>query len=147
MGSAYEPLKPTRRGLLDWIIGAGSAVLGFLLVAPCLAYLWPVTSSGPVKARVEAGKVKDWPIWQSRKVPVGGKPVIVIRTDTEFIAFSAVCPHLGCLVEFQGDQKRIFCPCHAAAFDLKGQVTAGPPPQPLAQYQVSIVQDSVFVSA
>ena len=144
---AYEPLRPSRRGLLDWIIGLCSAILGFLLAAPALAYLWPVTSSGPVKSRVEVGKEKEWPPWQARKVAVANKPVIIIRTDKEFVAFSAICTHLGCLVDFQADQHKVFCPCHAGTFDLKGQVVSGPPPKPLPEYKVSVVQDSVVVSA
>ena len=113
---------------------------------PAMAYLWPITRSGPVKVREEVGDAKSWRQWEGRKVAVGGKPVLVIRTDKGFIAFSAVCTHLGCLVEFDPAKRVIICPCHAASFDLEGRVAGGPPPRPLAAYNVAEVEGTVYVS-
>lgn len=142
------PEKPatTRRGLINWVIGFCSTVFGGAILFPALAYLWPVTKSGPVKTREEVGDAATWGAWQARKVSVGGKPVVVIKTDKEFVALSAVCTHLGCLVDFDPTKKAIHCPCHAATFDLTGQVTGGPPPRPLPKYGVSEVQGKVYVS-
>ena len=46
-------------------------------------------------------------------------------------ALSATCTHLGCQVQWDGDKRRFFCPCHGGAYDASGQVVAGPPPRPL----------------
>ncbi|UCD30199.1 MAG: Rieske (2Fe-2S) protein [Planctomycetota bacterium] len=145
------PLSPeestaTRRGFLDWIIYSCSTILGGTIILPAVAYLWPVTKSGPVKVREEIGEAANWNIWGAKKVSVGNKPVLVIRTDKGFVAFSAVCTHLGCLVEFNPVKQNIICPCHAASFDIEGKVEGGPPPRPLAAYKVSEVQGKVFVS-
>jgi cytochrome b6-f complex iron-sulfur subunit len=141
-----KPPERTRRSLLDWVIGLFGVIFGVLVTCPALAYLWPVTKSGPVKSREEAGDAATWGPWQARKVSVGGKPAVVIKTDKGFVALSAVCTHLGCLVEFDSGKKAIQCPCHAATFDLEGHVTGGPAPRPLAMYQVSEVQGKVYVS-
>ncbi len=141
-----QPMKTTRRGLVDWVIGFCGAIFGAAVTLPAVAYLWPVTRSGPVKAREEAGDVATWAPWVARKVSVGGKPVVVIRTDKGFVAMSAVCTHLGCLVEFDSVKRGIHCPCHAATFDLDGKVLGGPAPRPLPMYAVSEVQGKVFVS-
>jgi Rieske Fe-S protein len=142
------PEEPTitRRGLIDWVIYVCSTIFGAALVLPAIAYLLPVTKSGPLKVREEVGDASGWGVWTAKKVSVAGKPVLVIRTDKAYVAFSAVCPHLGCLVEFAEADRNIICPCHAATFDLDGRVTGGPPPRPLAAYTVSEVQGKVYVS-
>ena len=142
------PPKPevSRRGLLDLILGICGGITGIAMFGPALAYIWPVAKSGPVKSREEVGDAAKWEVWIARKVAVGGKPVLVIRTDQGFVAMSAVCTHLGCLVEFDSAKRTILCPCHAGVFDLKGQVTGGPPPKPLFPYSTSVVQGKVFVS-
>ncbi|MGD8329631.1 MAG: ubiquinol-cytochrome c reductase iron-sulfur subunit [Acidobacteriota bacterium] len=71
-----------------------------------------------------------------------GKGVIVIRVaDGDFRAFSAVCTHLDCIVEFQKQWPRIWCNCHGGWYDLQGRVVSGPPPRPLAPYEVDLVDN------
>jgi len=137
---------PTRRSFLDWIIWFCGAVVSVAVVVPALAYLWPITKAGPVKSREKVGGADSWSLWQGKKVQVADKPVLVIRTDKGFLAYSAVCTHLGCLVEFDAAKRDIHCPCHAARFDLQGRVTAGPPPRPLSGYTASVVDGQVYVS-
>ncbi|MBI4581340.1 MAG: Rieske 2Fe-2S domain-containing protein [Planctomycetes bacterium] len=136
----------SRRSLLDHVIALCGTVTGVALVGPAVAYLWPVTKAGPVKSREEVGDAAGWAPWTARKASIAGKPVLIVRTDKGFIALSAVCTHLGCLVEYDAAKKAIACPCHGAWFDLNGQVTGGPPPRPLPAYGVSEVQGKVFVS-
>jgi cytochrome b6-f complex iron-sulfur subunit len=139
--------RTTRRGLIDWLIGICSTLTGIALIGPAVAYLWPVTKEGPVRAREDVGAPDDWAVWQGRRVSVASKPVLVIRTDRAFVAMSAVCTHLGCLVEMDTAKRMVTCPCHAAGFDLEGRVLHGPPPRPLALYSVSEVQGRIYVSA
>ena len=146
MSAAPEEPTISRRSVLDWVIGFCGMVFSAATVIPALAYLWPAAQAGPIKVREEVGDAATWSLWEARKVSVAGKAVIAIKTDKGFVAYSAICTHLGCLVEFDSAKHDIICPCHAATFDLEGNVTGGPPPRPLAPYKISEVQGKVIVS-
>ena len=67
------------------------------------------------------------------KYPGEKDSAILIRTETgEFHAYGQQCTHLACPVYYEGQQKRLECPCHEGAFDAAtGNVLYGPPPRPL----------------
>jgi len=56
-------------------------------------------------------------------------------TAEGFVAYSAICTHLGCTVLSELRSEAIFCPCHAGVYDpSRGAiVVSGPPPRPLPQ--------------
>jgi Rieske Fe-S protein len=140
------PLSPGRRILLNTALKLLGSLSALALLFPAVAYILPVRKRGAAAERVAAGKTEGWAPWEARKVSVAGKPVVVIRTDAEFRAFSAVCTHLGCIVRWNAEGKEFDCPCHAARFDAQGRVLAGPPPSPLPPYGASVVQGEVIIA-
>lgn len=72
--------------------------------------------------------------------PLPGKKLFV-QNDSKagFSAISAVCTHLGCVVNVT--KEGFFCPCHGSRFDPSGKVKAGPAPRPLPWYRVSLAPD------
>ncbi len=136
----------TRRGFLDLLLAICGAITAAATSIPALIYLWPVTKKGSgAGPTVVAGAAKLAP-WESLTEIVNGKPVIVLRAGDQFLAYSAVCTHLGCIVHWDASRKAFLCPCHAAAFDDKGEVIDGPPPAPLRAYRVSEAGGKVYVS-
>ncbi len=146
MSNAQVDQELSRRGFLDWAIRLCGGITGVGLLGPTLLYVWPSTQEGPVQHRQEVGAEQDWAVWTGKKVAIGGKAVVVVRMKQGFRAFSAVCPHLGCLVHWDQAKRLFECPCHAAFFDQDGKVASGPPPRPLRELMVSVVQGQVFVS-
>ncbi len=41
-------------------------------------------------------------------------------------SYSAVCPHLGCILQWNGEEKSFDCPCHGSRFTFEGKVINGP---------------------
>ena len=85
------------------------------------------------------------------KVPVGGGGVLtdqkIVVTQPKagtFAAFTAVCTHLGCLVDSVSGGT-INCPCHGSKFSIKdGSVVNGPAPSPLASIAIKVEGTSIF---
>lgn len=138
--------ETTRRGFLDVIIAIGTALSGAALAIPGVVYLWPAARGGGAK-NVEVPGASSMSPGDSKMIQVGGKAVIVVRGRDSFLAFSASCTHLGCLVNWDSDRREFLCPCHAAVFDASGKVVSGPPPSPLPAMKIKTVKDKVFVSA
>jgi len=77
----------------------------------------------------------------------GNAPGLLIKTAAgELRAFSARCTHLDCTVQYRADSSDIYCACHGGRFDLNGRNVAGPPPEPLAAYDVRVRGDQIVVS-
>jgi nitrite reductase/ring-hydroxylating ferredoxin subunit len=49
----------------------------------------------------------------------------VVNDSGEVRALSSVCTHMGCTLQYRPDWHDLRCPCHAASFDLKGELANG----------------------
>lgn len=73
----------------------------------------------------------------------------VFKDGNEVIALSPVCKHLGCTVNWGGDEKHpdeYFCPCHDGRYRKNGENIPGTPPiGPLDEYEVMIQDGYVYL--
>jgi len=66
-------------------------------------------------------------------------PIMLIHLDNgQFVAYSSICTHAGCQVQFDPAGRDIACPCHGAVYDPynNAQVVAGPAPYPLQKIPI-----------
>lgn len=86
----------------------------------------------PTKVDVFADKRDAW----NRIVMVKVGSAWIVREGEKLKAFSTVCPHLGCAVDYEGDTAKFKCPCHKSVFALDGKVEGGPAPRPMDELEV-----------
>lgn len=153
-----------RRTFLKVGVGAIGAGLATVVVAPALrAVLWPladdaaVISGGnefvvvgkrkefgavPVRVDIYADRVDAWN--RIKNVKIGS--AWVVERDGQLHAFSTVCPHLGCAVDYNAEHEKFECPCHDSAFGLDGTCEAGPSPRPLDALSIEEQEAGKLVS-
>jgi cytochrome b6-f complex iron-sulfur subunit len=128
-----------RRTLLDGLLGLGFVSTALSVFYPVWRYVIPPAAAEPATDSVVAGKVAEFKPNTGAVVKFGTKPAIVVRTsDGEFKAFTAVCTHLECTVQYKPDTSQIWCACHNGMYDLTGNVVSGPPPRPLQAFKVNL---------
>ena len=136
-----------RRSLIRWLLGGGlfSSIASFLY--PVTRFIMPPNVPEAAVNEVVAGKVQMLKPDAGAIVRFGNKPALVVRlSESEWKAFSAVCTHLNCTVQYQESTHLIWCACHNGYYDLNGKVLSGPPPRPLEEYVVRIRGDEVVIT-
>jgi nitrite reductase/ring-hydroxylating ferredoxin subunit len=78
--------------------------------------------------------------------PGDDDPAILVRlTDSDVVAFSQKCTHLGCVVYYEPDEERWHCPCHEGNFEARtGAVISGPPTRPLGRIDLEVRNDGMI---
>jgi len=133
-----------RRTFLLMIAGGIGALLAAAAGWPLLRFLAPVGGAGEgeqakiPRTAVAAGAAH---FFQYR-----GKPAVVLQPSPgEYLALSAVCTHLGCVVQWQEGKGEFLCPCHAGRFSPTGAVLGGPPPRPLEALPLAVAGEHLLI--
>lgn len=136
-----------RKNFLNTLLGFGGFGALFATFYPVFSYLVPPKSSELNTKLVKAGKASEFEANSGKIIKFGSEPVILIRkADKEFVAFTATCTHLDCIVQYRKDTKQIWCACHNGTYNLRGNNVSGPPPKPLTEYNVKIVKDEIVIT-
>lgn len=139
--------EPARRQVLDWLLGTWLAGVLGSVVYPVARYLVPPEVPEAATQSVPAGKASDLPPNSARIVPFGTRPAIVVRTASgDLRAFSAMCTHLDCTVQYRADLEHIWCACHNGHYDVSGRNISGPPPRPLDAFEVNVKDGEIVIS-
>lgn len=136
---AADTTEFDRRRFLDALLTVGFVSTAAAIAYPVGRYLVPPSSGEPATESVVAARVKALRPNSAVIFKFGSKPGIVVRTaDGDVRAFSAVCSHLDCTVQFKSDTSQLWCACHNGTYDLGGNVVSGPPPRGLEKFVVNV---------
>lgn len=152
--------QPSRRSYIGWLMGLCSAGVGAVLAVPLVRFaLYPLTTkttetkwsdvgptsdfgsvTTPVQRLVTVEQLDGW-----RKT-VSDKVVYVTKDGSGQIrVLSAVCPHLGCSVQWTNSKNSFVCPCHGASFGTDGTCTGGPAPRAMDSLESAVQGDRLVV--
>jgi menaquinol-cytochrome c reductase iron-sulfur subunit len=154
-----------RRFLARVTLGIGGAI-GAVLAYPLARYAWfpvgrkTVTSAAepidvlavdalkpgapPVRVTLTAASLRDG--WNTASDVALGAAYVRKTEAGDIEALSSTCPHLGCAIELDRDEKLYKCPCHRSAFSLDGDRLSGPSKRGLDPLPVSVADGRVRVT-
>lgn len=146
-----QAVAPERRRFFGRVIAAIAAVVAAAWVVPLAIYAVAPALKRRIREWANAGAAADLEVDRPRELAVvvsrrdGWQEVRAVKSfwayraqNGEVVAFSAICPHLGCAFRWRSDEERFVCPCHLSAFSLSGDVLAGPSPRPLDRLDVKV---------
>jgi cytochrome b6-f complex iron-sulfur subunit len=132
-----------RRRFVNWLLSSSAGALALAVGYPIIRFLSPPEVPESTGNQVEAGPISDPELLEKgfKIVRFGNEPVIVLKVgESDFRAFAATCTHLDCIVEYRQAERLIWCNCHDGKYDLTGRNVGGPPPRPLARFDVHLVE-------
>jgi Rieske Fe-S protein len=135
----------------DYIILVLSALLGAFcgLVSILVGrYLWPRKRPPYEEIKVEGWlQVASAEVTQNylKQFAYGKIPGVIINDMGEMKAFSLLCSHLGCVLNWSRDRKVFICPCHGGEFNSNGRAIVKPPEESLKKFAVQVREDKIYV--
>jgi thiosulfate dehydrogenase [quinone] large subunit len=150
-------LNVDRRGAIGigvvGLLSVAFAVVGNLFARPARiasSAVKIVTKKGGGAPANAIASISDLNVGSALQIKLAsGDPGILIRTATDAVcAFSAVCTHEGCSVDYDSVSKELICPCHGARFDplQNGKAIGGPTRTPLTELPVEISGEYIISS-
>jgi len=148
-----------RRGFVKIVTAFLGSIMAAVIGLPGIAFLIsPATRNQKAEAWIPLGPISNYPIgspapfnftrstvngWEKTVLSYG---VFILRKDENQVkVLSNICTHLGCRVSWHPDIQEYVSPCHDGHFDIDGNVTKGPPPRPLDQYETKVENGNLFI--
>jgi Rieske Fe-S protein len=144
---AAQSQRAAGRRWINLLLGSGvvASIVSFLY--PAIDYILPPPVAESTSRSVIAAKVGELKNNSGKVFKFGSEPALLVRTaEGEYRAFSAVCTHLNCTVQYREDLHEIWCACHNGLYDLQGRNVSGPPPRPLQVYEAHVQGEDIIVS-
>jgi cytochrome b6-f complex iron-sulfur subunit len=147
MTSSRSDVSTSRRNVLNYLLGTSTVATLAAILYPVIRFMVPPRIVESSASSVVAAKVNEIKPNEGKIFKFGSKPGILIQTAAgDYRAFSAICTHLDCTVQYRPDERLIWCACHNGRYDLTGKNISGPPPRPLEEFKVNVRGDEIIVS-
>jgi cytochrome b6-f complex iron-sulfur subunit len=127
--------KITRRKFLGKVALVGAIGAGALAFLAALREAIPPLAKENKKFTI--GRLYDFPL--NTFTLLVSHQIFIFRDHEGVRAMSAICTHLGCVLETTEDGFQ--CPCHGSRFNGRGRVLSGPAPRSLAYFKVDVAPD------
>jgi len=142
----HGTVQPGRRWV-NLLLGSGVVASIVSFIYPAVRYIIPPPVAESASSFVVAAKVGELKNNTGKIFKFGSRPALLVRlADGSYRAFSAVCTHLNCTVQYRSDLQEIWCACHNGLYDLEGRNVSGPPPRPLETFEVHLQGEDVVVT-
>jgi cytochrome b6-f complex iron-sulfur subunit len=133
-----------RRKFLALCLGGVATASAAAVAYPVYRYLSPL-SDNSVATRVTFPE-SDVREGEAKFFQYAGSAAVILKIgEGRLVALSAVCTHLGCIVQWQKDKQEFLCPCHAGHYSAEGAVISGPPPKPLRRIPVAVKNGMITI--
>ena len=96
----------------------------------------------PMNMKIVDAKVDAWTKFPPTEI---GAVWIIMDKDKKLTAFTSICPHLGCGINWDENSEKFICPCHDSFFDIEGRVLSGPSPRGMDTLETEIKDGKIFV--
>ena len=134
----------TRRRFFLWVTRAAAGVIGLGLAVPLIGYVISPAFKRRVQSWVDVAGVDELSAGEPKQFDyvvavqdgyletTTHKAVWAVKqADGQVTVFSPICTHLGCGYHWDSTDRKFKCPYHGSAYDVTGQVLAGPAPRHL----------------
>ncbi len=75
----------------------------------------------------DADELKEIKAGEGKTIKLNNERLAAYRDEQEKLHIvSGICPHMGCVVHWNGGEKSWDCPCHGSRFSIDGDVLEGP---------------------
>lgn len=133
-----------RRKFIVMALSALGTMVAAIGAYPVFKYLSP-QSAGGEKGRVTITRDQVG-VGQAHFFQYHGHPAVVLQSAPGvFVAFSAICTHLGCVIRWLPEKGEFLCPCHGGRFASDGKVLGGPPPKPLQTIPIALAGANLLI--
>ena len=141
-----EAPQPSRRWV-NLLLGSGALASIATFLYPAIRYIIPPMVAESTSRSVSAARVGELKRNSGKVFKFGSEPALLVLTaEGGYKAFSAVCTHLSCTVQYRPDLREIWCACHNGIYDLTGRNVSGPPPKPLQVFAVHVQGEEIVVT-
>lgn len=137
---SYATAGVSRRGFLALAWKGLLGLSGLFGIGGVLRFM-SYQPETPSPSRYDLGKPEDYPPGSRTRIPEAS--ALIVAAPEGFVAYSLVCPHLGCTVE--ENTQGFACPCHGSTFSMDGELTRGPASQNLTKLRLETGPDGGLV--